>query len=136
MVLGQGFFKQYWHIVGHDFYNCILKFFRNGKILKEINHTFITLILRIDNPSQTTHYRPISLCSTIYMTIAKVLVNRMRPLLDSIVSPYQSAFIPERSIHDNILLTHEIMHAFNKCKGKTSWVAIKLDMKKTYDRLD
>jgi len=110
---GVGFFKQYWHIVEHDFYNYILEFFRNGKILREINHTFITLIPKIGNPSQTTHYRPI-----VYKTIAKILVNRMRPLLDNLVSPYQSTFIPCRSIHDNILLTHEIIDKFNRAKER------------------
>jgi len=60
----------------------------------------------------------------------------MRPLLDKLISPYQSAFIPDRSTYDNILFTHEIMHKFNKCSGKTSWVAMILDMKKAYDQLE
>jgi len=105
-------------------------------MLKEINRTFITLIPKIENPSRTSHYQPISLRSTIYKTIAKILVNRMRPLLDKLVSPFQSAFILDRSIHDNILLTHEILHKFHMCKGKTASTAIKLDMEKAYDRLE
>jgi len=64
------------------------------------------------------------------------MVNRLRPLLDTLVSPVQSAFIPGRSIHENILLTHEIMHKFKKIKGKQAWVALKLDMEKAYDRLE
>ena len=132
----RGFFQKYWNIVGTDFYQGILEFFRTGRMLKEINHTFITLISKNDNPSLTSHYRPISLCSTFYKTIAKVLVNRMRPLLDRLISPYQSAFIPNRSIHDNILLTHEILHKFKNCKGNTAWAAFKLDMEKAYDRLE
>ena len=96
------------------------------------------MIPKIEDPNQTHHFRPISLCSTIYnnKTIAKIIVNRLRPLLDRLVSPVQSAFIPGRSIHDNILITSEIMHKFRKVKGKTAWVALKLDMKKAYDRLE
>jgi len=60
----------------------------------------------------------------------------MRPLLDTLVSPYQSAFVPNRSIHDNILLTHEILHKFKNCKRKTVWAVLKLDMEKAYDRLE
>ena len=60
----------------------------------------------------------------------------MRRLLEKLISPVQSAFVPGRSIHDNILLTHEIMHKFKTLKNKTSWVAIKLDMEKAYDRLE
>lgn len=107
----------------------------NGKILKEINHTFIALIPEIENPVQMNQFRPISLCSTVYKIIAKILVNRLRPLLDKIVSPLQSAFILGRSIHDNILLSYEIMHKFRNLKSKSAGVAIKLYMEKAYDRM-
>jgi len=63
-------------------------------------------------------------------------MNKLRPLLDRLVSPVQSAFIPGRSIHDNILITTELMHKFRLVKGKTAWVALKLDMEKAYDRLE
>jgi len=63
-------------------------------------------------------------------------MNRIRPLLGWIVSPVQSAFILGRSIHDNILFTHEIMHKFKLIKGKAAWVALKLDMEKAYGRLE
>ena len=131
-----GFFKKYWDIIQNDFQASIIEFFTQGKLLRQINHTFIALIPKIDDPTQTQHFRPISLCSTIYKTIAKIIVNRLRPLLDRLVSPVQSAFIPGRLIHDNILITTETMHKFRKVKGKTAWVALKLDMKKAYDRLE
>ena len=70
----------------------------------------------------------------LHKIIAKILVNQLRPLLNKIVSPLQSAFIPSRSIYANILISHEIMHKFKNLKGKASWVAIKLDMGKAYDR--
>ena len=133
---GAGFFKHYWHLIKKDLFNCVLEFFVSGKILKEINHTFIALIAKTSSPSQISHFRPISLCSTIYKIILKILVNRMRPLLDRLISPFQSAFIPGRSIHDNILLTHEIMHKFRNMRTKMAWTTIKLDMEKAYDQLE
>ena len=59
-----------------------------------------------------------------------------QPLLDRITFPFQSAFVLGRSIYNNILLTHEIMHKFKNMKTKTGWTAIKLDMKKAYDRVE
>jgi len=56
--------------------------------------------------------------------------------LHKIISPTQSAFVPGRAIHDNILNTHEIMHKFKQAKGKTAWIAHKIDIKKAYDRLE
>jgi len=119
-----GFFNHCWHIIDHDFPNCVLEFFKKGRILRESNHTFITLVPKIKNLTQTSHFQPINLCSTLYK-IAKILVNQMRPFLDKIISPFQRAFIPGRLIHDNSLLTHEIVHQFKKHTGKTSWVAVK-----------
>jgi len=133
---GAAFFQDYWHIINKDVCHAIKTFFREGKLLKQINHTLITLIPKVDNPSSPVHFRPISLCNTLYKIIAKITVNRMRPIIERIVDSVQSAFVPKRSIHDNILLAHEIMNKFHNMKGRKSWVAIKLDMKKAYDQVE
>ena len=39
-------------------------------------------------------------------------------------------------MHNNILLTPETMNEFKNLKTKSAWVAIKLDMKKAYDRIE
>jgi len=57
----------------------------------------------------------------------------MRPILECLINPVQSAFIPKRSIHDNILVAHKIMNKFNNMKGKHAYIALKLDMEKAYD---
>ena len=90
------FFKHYWHIVGPSVCNAIKAFFHSGHILKEINHTFIALIQKIDNPLNINHYRPISLCNTIYKIITKILANRLKPLLDKIINPFHGAFVKGR----------------------------------------
>jgi hypothetical protein len=41
------------------------------------------------------HYEKISLCNVIYKVVSKCLVSRLRPLLDDIISPIQSALVPE-----------------------------------------
>ena len=109
-------------------------FFREGKLLKQINHTF-TLIPRVDNPSSPGRFRPICLCNNLYKIIVKITVNRLCPIMKRIVDPVQSAIVPKRSIHDNILLAHEIINKFHNMKGKKSWVAIKLDIK-PYNRVE
>ena len=110
--------------------------FHNGHLLKEINMNFITLIPKLESPEASHHYRPISLCNVSYKIIAKILANRVKPFLNKIISPLQGAFAPGRLINDNIMLAHEIMYCFKKKKGETSYMAVKLDMEKVYDRLE
>ncbi|GJW29169.1 RNA-directed DNA polymerase, eukaryota, reverse transcriptase zinc-binding domain protein [Tanacetum coccineum] len=43
------FFKEAWHIVGVDVINAIREFFTNGKLLKELNHTIIALIPKVNS---------------------------------------------------------------------------------------
>ena len=121
---GPSFFQDYWVIIKDLLYTAIKDFFLSGKLLKEVNHTLITLIPKVPNPKTTAHYRPISLCNVLYKILAKILVNRMRPILQRIIHPTQSVFIPHRTIHDNILIAHEIMTKFKHFKGKKCYVCL------------
>ena len=54
----------------------------------------------------------------------------MRPLIEKIIDSIQSVFVPHRSIHNNILLLYEVINKFNTMKGKKSWFALELNIKK------
>jgi len=112
------FYKSYWPIVKCSVVASFQSFFRGGYMLKEFNHTNISLIPKIDNPSQVNHFRPISLTNFNYKIISKILSNRLKPLLHKIISPTQSAFLKGRSIHDNTILAHEIFHSMKQKKKK------------------
>ena len=50
----------------------------------------------------------------IYKVISKILVNKLKPIIDSIITPYQNDFIKDRNISNNILLAHEIIDVLRK----------------------
>lgn len=112
------FFKQYWHIVGDDISHLVVQAFATGTFDPTLSETLIALIPKVDHPGSFKEFRPISLCNTVYKLITKVLVNRMRPMLDSIVSPFQSSFIPKRGTRDNAIILQDIIHAMNKSKKR------------------
>jgi hypothetical protein len=131
------FYQNYWHLIGEDVIAAVLGSLNSGKILRAINHTYVTLIPKVKNPEVVTEFRPISLCNVIYKIISKVLANRLKTILPQIVSESQSAFVPGRLITDNILVAFETLHYMQHQKtGKTGSMALKLDMSKAYDRVE
>jgi hypothetical protein len=137
MVSLHFFFQKYWHIVGSDVIAAILDCLRSGRILKSLNTTNIALIPKVSKAESLAQFRPISLCNVVYKMISKVLANIMKSILLVIISDYQSAFVPGRLITDNVFVAFEAMHYLNtKRQGKIAHMATKLDMSKTYDRVE
>jgi hypothetical protein len=130
------FYQLYWSTVRVDIINMVRAFFHLGFMLKTLNHTFITLIPKIPNPKKLSQFRPIALCNVSYKIISKILVNRLKPFMDSLITPYQNAFVQGRQITDNIILAQEVFEFLKKKKkGKWGYAALKLDMNKAYDRI-
>lgn len=96
------FFKVCWPIRGEDVVLAISDFFKHGMLLKQVKNSFITLIPKFVNPCKAADYRPISLTNELNKIIAHILAARVKPLVDRIINPCQTAFIPERSIVDNV----------------------------------
>lgn len=86
--------KSLWKIIKKDLMAAVKSFFIHGKLFKELNHTNLVLIPKVDNPNEVSQLRPISLFNVCYKIIAKILANRLKSILPSIISPYQFAFIP------------------------------------------
>lgn len=75
-----------------------------------INHTLVCLIPKTKQPETMQAMRPISLCNVLFRVLSKVLENRLKPCLSSIISDKQSAFIQGRLLTDNALIAFEINH--------------------------
>ncbi|GJV01910.1 putative RNA-directed DNA polymerase, eukaryota, reverse transcriptase zinc-binding domain protein [Tanacetum coccineum] len=129
------FFKKGWDVVGPDVCNAVKDFFINGKLLKEINHTFLALISKTTTPLKVNDYRPISCCNVLYKCISKIIINRIIEGIKEVVSDNQSTFVPGRSISDNILNMHELMHNYHLDRGPPR-CAFKVDIQKAYDMVD
>ncbi|GJS34386.1 putative reverse transcriptase domain, reverse transcriptase zinc-binding domain protein [Tanacetum coccineum] len=124
-----------WDIIVHDVIKAVQEFFVNGSLLKELNHTLIALILKVAFPLKINDYRPISCCIILFKCISKIISNRMKDSLATLISSNQSAFVPGRRITDNILLTQEIMHNYHLDRGPPR-CAFKVDIQKAHDTVD
>lgn len=131
------FFQSNWSTVNPAIIKEIQDFFATGVLPSSIYKTHIRLIPETINPKKIVDYRLIALCNVYYKIISKLLSLRLKPVLEEIISENQSAFIPGRSISENVLITHEILH-FLKTSDvqKKCSMAVKTDISKAYDRLE
>ncbi|XP_060961808.1 uncharacterized protein LOC133032015 [Cannabis sativa] len=105
--------------------------------VKGLNDTNLVLIPKKKNPVGMGDLRPISLCNVLYKVISKMLANRLKGLLDHVISPFQSTFIPGRVISDNVLVSFEVFdYLKRKIKGKKGFMVLNLDMSKAYDCIE
>ena len=81
-------------------------------------------------------HRPISLYNIVYKLITKVLIYRLRPILNDTLSKQFSAF---RSTTDNLIILQEIVHFMRKSKKKRKimwllcWTQKKLQIMSTWN---
>lgn len=61
-------------------------------------------------------------------------MNRMKPLLNLIISEEQSGFVPRRSIVEGIIIAHEAINTVRR--AKVDRMLINLDIRKVYDMVD
>ena len=101
---------------------------------KSLNASFLSLVPKISNVVNIKDFRPISLVGSIYKLLSKVLANRLRVVLDSLISETQNSFVGGRQILDSVLIANECLD--NRLKCHFPGVVCKLDIEKTYDHVN
>ena len=98
------FFQRFWLIVGDLVKEEIRNVFLCRKISNYLNSTNIVLIPKVQSPESISSYRSISLCNSVYKIITKIIVGRLRPYLDKLISSCQAAFVPGRRGVDTTII--------------------------------
>ena len=125
------FFTSFWQHIGADFHQMVLNSLSSGRFPKGVTKGLITLIPKGGDLKLLTNWRSITLLNVSYKIYAKALEIWLQGPLVEIVSPDQSAYLRNRFILDNILLTHETTSWARKSKQES--IFLKLDFSKAFD---
>ena len=99
-----------------------------------INRVYITLLPKTSRAERVGDFCPISLSNSIYLIITKVLTNRLKGLLGTLINPLQSAFVPRRQMSDSVVVAEEIIADWRR-PGSAGFVW-QVDFAKSYHSLD
>ncbi|XP_056697428.1 uncharacterized protein [Spinacia oleracea] len=132
---GTYFYKDTWNIVGDEVTAAVLDILQHGKLLKELNHTVITLIPKTKCPKNVSEFRPISCCNTLYKCVTKVLCGRLRQVLPDLILENQGGFVHGRYIVHNIMVVQDLLKHYGR-KGAKPGCMMKIDLQKAYDTVD
>lgn len=81
-----------------------------------------------------SEYHPILLIGGLHRIISKILANRMKAVLPTIISPQQIAFLPGRKILDGVVVINELVDwEKRQCK---KMLIFKVDFQKAYDSVN
>lgn len=130
------FFQKYWDIVEQYIHKLVNQAFEKYDFDNEINNTLLALIPKVEQLEDIKQFTLIFLCNIIYMIIAKVLVNQMKPILGKLIHLSQASFIPGRQATNNIIITQELIDSITNFKAKNGGLMLKLDLEMAHNKVD
>ena len=133
--LTTNFYKQFWPHIGQmvvDSFNCG---FQKGCLSSEQTRGIISLFLKPDkNYLHLSNYRPITLLNTDYKIAAKSIANRLKSVLNKIISPNQTGFLKGKFIGENIRFVLDLIE-YSKVNKIPGFLFL-LDFEKAFDTVE
>ncbi|RVW36996.1 Transposon TX1 uncharacterized 149 kDa protein [Vitis vinifera] len=126
-------FQDCWDVIKKDLVRVFAEFHRSGVINQSTNASFIVLLPKKSTTKKISDFRPISLITSLYKIIAKVLSGRLRGVLHETIHSTQGAFVQGRQIMDAVLIANEIVD--ERRRSGEEGVVFKIDFEKAYDHV-
>lgn len=101
--------------------------------MNPLNDSYLVLLPKKEGAITTNDYRPISLINSVQKLFSKIMANRMRPLLQELISTNQTGFVKGRFINQGFLYAQEVVTMATAQKEKIAM--FKADIFKAFDTL-
>ena len=128
------FYIKFWDKLKHLLHKVIISIQEEQQLSRSMKKGIISLFYKKKgDKTDIKNFRPISLLNVDYKIISKALANRLKLVMESIISPEQTCCVPGRDIADNIMSIRDVIDYidFKKEEG----FLIKIDQEKAFDRV-
>ncbi|GBG73761.1 hypothetical protein CBR_g17101 [Chara braunii] len=109
-------------------YNEALK---GGALPQGFVDAYVVLLFKKGAKEDMRNWRQISILNALYKILAKILANRLKEALPSIIDHTHTGFVAGRQIVSNILLAQQILEE-EQCTGQ-AMAFVSIDLEKAYD---
>ncbi|KAH9307996.1 hypothetical protein KI387_035907 [Taxus chinensis] len=117
------FYQEFWDIIKNDLFELVEECRQAKIVLKVINPTYIPLVPKKEE----------ALCNVLYKIITKVIAERLKTIINKVISLERGGFVPRRQIYDDIVLAQEALHSMDIKKKPAMF--LRLGLSKAYDKL-
>ena len=133
--LTKEFYETFWEEIKTPLCNSIKKSYQNGELSISQRQAVIKLIEKKDKDKKLIkNWRPISLLNIDTKLISKVLAERLKKVLPSLISKNQTAYVKGRFISEGGRLISDILEISDNLKIKGFLMT--LDIKKAFDSVN
>jgi hypothetical protein len=131
--IGWEFYKTNWSIIKEDLHDILNEMYIKNTVTAQQKHGLIVCLSKYEGAQKPTDFRPITLLNVDYKILAKILANRLRPLIEEHLQKNQFCGVPGNTILD-ALATVRNTTAFAEIK-KTPMCIVSLDFQEAFDRI-
>ena len=128
------FYQIYWYIIKDEFTQVIKYALENESLSKSQYNAIITLLYKKGNREEITNWRPISLLNTDYKIITKILAERLKLFLPTLIHSDQKGFVNGRNISEANRLIQDVIEYADQNNLAASIIFI--DYMKAFDRVE
>ena len=128
------FLKVFWIRLKYFVTNCINFCYKKGKLSYSLRESIITCLPKGNEDRQCLkNWRPISLLCVIYKMASAVIAERIKPILEKIITRNLTGFLKGRYIGESTRLIYDIMYYTER--NKLPGLLVQIDFEKAFDSL-